>query len=196
MGQALIRDTRISPEAYLEGEQLADEKHEYIRGEIYAMAGASDSHVKVTLNAAITLRQHLRGSGCSTYIADMKVRLEKDNLFFYPDVMVSCDPADQSPDHKYAKQHPKLIIEVLSPSTEDRDRGSKFLHYRTLPSLQEYILVDPERYYVEIFRRQNGADWLLTTHTGVDARLSLHSIGLEVMLADWYEDVRFDTESA
>lgn len=192
MGYALLKDSRISPDEYLAGEQLADAKYEYIDGEVYAMAGASDRHVKVTLNAAIVIKQHLRGSGCSTYIADMKVRIGKDEAFFYPDVMVTCDPVDQLPEQDYAKNSPKLIIEVLSPSTESKDRGSKFMRYRQLVSLQEYVLIDPDDYYAEVFRRQNENEWLLSTCQGQAASLTLQSIGLTLSLLDLYEDVRFD----
>lgn len=191
MGYALLKDSRISPDEYLAGEQITDNKYEYIDGEVYAMAGASDSHVKVSGNAYALIKQHLRGSGCSTYIADMKVRIGQDEAFFYPDVMVTCDPADQLPEQDYVKNFPKLIIEVLSPSTESKDRGSKFIRYRQLVSLQEYVLVDPNHYYVEVFRRQNADEWLLSTCLGQDANLTLQSIGLTLSLLDLYEDVRF-----
>lgn len=156
------------------------------------MAGASDRHVKVMLNAALLIRQHLRGSGCSTYIADMKVRIGQDEAFFYPDVMVTCEPADQLPEQDYVKNHPRLIIEVLSPSTEDKDRGSKFMYYRKLASLQEYVLIDPRRYYLELFRRQGDAEWVLLILNGAEAMLELSSIGLRCTLMDFYEDVRLD----
>jgi Uncharacterized protein conserved in cyanobacteria len=192
MGYALRQDNYLTPEEYLDGEQFAIEKSEYVRGEVYAMAGASDRHVKVTLNAALLIKQQLRGSGCSTYIADMKVRIEADDTFFYPDVMVTCEPSDQLAERDYAKHHPKLIVEVLSPSTEDKDRGSKFISYRKLDSLEEYLLIDPRKYYVELFRRQNEDEWVLMTRSGAEASLTLNSIGLTCCLADFYDDVRFD----
>lgn len=148
--------------------------------------------MKVSGNTYAMIKTHLRGSGCSTYIADMKVRIGEDEAFFYPDVMVTCDPADQLPEQDYTKNAPKLIIEVLSPSTESRDRGSKFMHYRQLASLQEYVLIDPTHYYVEVFRRQNADEWLLRTCQGQDTSLILQSIGLTLSLLDLYEDVRFD----
>ena len=192
MAYALLQNTYITPEEYVEGEELAVEKSEYIQGEVYAMARASDRHVKVSGNAYTMIKMHLRGSGCSTYIADMKVRIAEDDAFFYPDVMVTCDPADQSAERDYAKHHPKLIVEVLSASTENKDRGSKFISYRKLASLEEYLLIDPRVYYVELFRRQNGDEWVLMTRSGADAMLTLNSIGLDCRLADFYDDVRFD----
>ncbi len=192
MGQALQQTTYITPEEYLEGEPLADTKSEYVNGEIEAMAGASDRHVTISGNAFALLKSHLRGSDCRTYISDMKVHVETDNAFYYPDVMVSCDPEDQQPAQDYAKRHPKLIIEVLSPSTADKDRGSKFASYRKLPSLEEYLLIDQADYYMELFRRQNSDEWVLMTRSGAEAVIELHSIGFTGTLAAFYEDVRWE----
>ena len=190
MGYALTEDLSITPEEYLEGEHLAADKSEYLNGHAYAMARASDAHVKVTLNAAVLLKSHLKGSGCSTYVADMKVRIGEDEAFFYPDVMVSCDPSDQLPEQDYIKNHPKLIIEVLSPSTEDIDRGRKFTLYRKLESLEEYLLIDPRKYAIELFRRQGNDEWLLLTRDGINTTIILESIGLTVSLDDLYDGIR------
>jgi len=111
----------LSPEAYLQLEQQSQTKHEYINGAVYAMAGASDAHVTISGNLFARLRSHLRGGGCRLYIADMKVRILDRNCFYYPDVMVTCNPQDQA--NSTYKQFPKLIVEVLSDSTEAFDRG-------------------------------------------------------------------------
>lgn len=190
MAHALQTPPYISAQDYLDQELHAETKHEYIDGEVHAMAGASDAHVKVTGNAYALLKSHLRGSGCSTYIADMKVRIGQDEAFFYPDVMVTCEPSDQLPEQDLVKNHPKLIIEVLSPSTEAHDRGKKFMLYRKLTSLEEYLLIDPRSYYVELFRRENDIQWSLTAIEGADSLLKLSSVGLQCTLADLYEDVR------
>ena len=190
MAQALQTPPYISAQEYLRLELSADTKHEYIDGEIHAMAGASDAHVKVTGNAYALLKNHLRGSGCSTYIADMKLRIGQDEAFFYPDAMVCCDPSDQLPEQDLVKNSPKLIIEVLSPSTEAHDRGKKFMLYRKLPSLEEYLLIDPRTYYVELFRRESDIQWSLTATDGPESLLTLNSAGLACCLADLYEDVR------
>lgn len=191
MEQALQQTTHITPEEYLAGEPLADFKSEYVDGEIEAMAGASDQHVTITGNSFALLKAHLRGSGCRIYASDMKVRVEADNAYYYPDVLVSCDEKDQQPEQDYAKRQPKLIIEVLSPSTADKDRGSKFASYRKLSSLEEYLLIDQADYYMELFRRQNGDEWVLMTRSGAEAVIELHSIGFSGSLADFYEDVRW-----
>lgn len=191
MAQAPQTPPYISAQEYLELEQAADNKHEYLDGEILAIAGASDAHVKVTGNAFALLKSHLRGSGCSTYIADMKLRIGQDDAFFYPDLMVCCDPADQLPEQDLVKNNPKLLIEVLSPSTEAFDRGKKFMLYRKLPSLEEYLLIDPRAYYVELFRKENDIQWSLTAVEGADSLLNLKSLEFTCALGDLYEDVRF-----
>lgn len=190
MGYALTEDSSLTPQEYLEGEYIAADKSEYFNGQAYAMAGAGDAHVKATLNAAVLLKNHLKGSGCSTYVADMKVRIGNDEAFFYPDVMVCCDPSDQFSEQNYIKNHPKLIIEVLSPSTEDIDRGRKFTLYRSLQSLQEYLLIDPRKYAVELFRRQSNQEWLLLTREGINSTITLSSIDLTLSLHELYDEIR------
>ena len=120
----------ISPEEYLDGEEISQIKHEYIRGEVYAMAGASDSHVTISVNLVILLGTHLRGTGCRVYVSDMKAQIETANIFYYPDVMVSCDERDRALTN--CKKYPCLIVEVLSKKTESFDRGDKFADYQEL----------------------------------------------------------------
>jgi Uma2 family endonuclease len=191
--QAIAERLLISTQEYIDGEPLADIRHEFIEGEIYAMAGAGDAHVKVTLNMALLLKSHLRGSGCSTYVADMKVRIADDDAFFYPDVMVTCDPEDQLPQQNYIKNTPKLIIEVLSPSTEVYDRGKKFILYRKLASLEEYVLINPREYYVELYRRRDHDSWLLFSFDKEDAMIEFKSVQMKCRLIDLYEDIVFST---
>lgn len=124
----------LTPDKYLQMEEQSDIKHEYIDGYIYAMAGALDSHVTIAGNLFALLRNHVRGSGCRAYIADMKARIESLNRYYYPDVMVSCDERDR--ETAAYKRFPCLIVEVLSNSTEAFDRGDKFADYQTLESLQ------------------------------------------------------------
>ena len=152
---------------------------------------SQNCHVKITLNAALLIKSHLRGSECSTYVSDMKVRIGKDEAFFYPDVMVCCNPLDQLPEQNYVKNSPKLIIEVLSPSTENKDRGEKFIHYRKLPSLEGYILIDPRLYYVEQYRRQTDNQWMLTSFEGPNTLLQLGSISLSCALTELLRGCNF-----
>ncbi len=180
----------LSPEEYLEAEKSSPVKHEYIQGQIYGMSGASDAHVTITANLVTLLRNHLRGSGCKVYPTDMKVRIESLNIFYYPDLMVTCNRDDTNLD--YFKRHPCLIIEILSPSTEAFDRGDKFSNYRELESLQEYVLVNQTRPSVECFRRNSEGLWVLHTY-GENQKLYLDSIDFSCLMAYPYEDVNFSS---
>lgn len=144
---------------YLAWEATQAERHEFVDGEVFAMAGAEDRHVTVTGNLYMALRQHLRGTPCRTFMADMKVQADAASSYFYPDVVVTCSAADA--DSRQIKREPLLIIEVLSPGTEAYDRGAKFQRYRQMPSLAEYALVDIERRRVDVFRKQPDGLWVL-----------------------------------
>lgn len=191
MSNALSKQNFMTQDEYLEGEPLAEEKHEYIDGEVYAMAGAGDAHTKVTLNTALQFKSHLRGSGCSTYVSDIKVGINKGEAYFYPDVMVTCKPSDQLPDCNYIKYSPKIIVEVLSPSTEAKDRGRKFILYRQIISLEEYILINPQKYYLEQYIRQDDDEWILRSYTGEEAKIHFKSITLTCSMLDLYDDIVF-----
>jgi Uma2 family endonuclease len=175
----------ISPEEYLEGEKFSEIKHEYIDGQVYAMAGASDGHVTVSMNVSMLLRNHLRGGGCRVYMLDMKAQIDVINRYFYPDVMVTCDTRDK--EFEYFKCYPCLIIEVLSESTEGYDRGKKFASYRHLESLQEYVLISPDRMSVECFRRNEDRQWVLYPYEKEEVHLA--SVDFRCAIAEIYEDV-------
>jgi Uma2 family endonuclease len=180
-------------EAYLAWENEQDQKHEYVDGEVFAMAGASENHVTIALNIAMALRAHLRGGPCRVFISDMKLRVDSANSFFYPDVFVTCSATDLAPQFK---NEALLVVEVLSPGTSAYDRGDKFARYRGLPSLQEYLLVDSEQRRAELFRRdpaREGERWLLYPRAGQQS-LELASVGLELTLDSVYEDVRLGVE--
>ena len=189
----LAEDHSISVEEYLAGEAVAPVRHEYIAGEVFAMAGATEEHATIALNVAALLRAHVRGSPCRVYIADMKLRVEPASAFFYPDVFVTCDARDAP--EPLAKRHARVIIEVLSESTEGYDRGAKFGDYRRLDSLDEYVLIDSRSRSCEVFRRRPEG-WLLDP-VPENGRLVLPSIGFECPLDALYEDVVFvQTEAA
>ena len=180
----------LTPEEYLQIEAQSPIKHEYIDGQTYAMAGASDPHVTIAGNLFALLRSHVRGSGCRVYISDMKTRIETLNRFYYPDVLVTCDPRDlETPTYK---RFPTLIVEVLSDSTEAFDRGDKFADYQTLESLREYVLINTKRQRVECFRRNDEGLWVLQFYTPQQTSFRLDSIGFEGMLDALYEDVVFE----
>ncbi|MCC3606755.1 MAG: Uma2 family endonuclease [Microcoleus sp. PH2017_29_MFU_D_A] len=182
----------ISPEEYLKLEELSQIKHEYIQGEIYARAGASDAHVTVAGNLLALLRNHVRGSGCRAYMSDMKARIESRNIYYYPDVMVTCDERDKA--FQSFKRHPCLIIEVLSTGTEGFDRGDKFADYQELETLQEYVLISQKRQRVECFRRNAEGLWVLYSYTQ-GSEIHLASVDFRTSMDSIYEDVIFTNES-
>lgn len=184
------RQPRFDEQAYLDWEAQQAEKHEYLDGEVFAMAGASDAHVTVAGNLFMALRTHLRGGPCSVFISDMKLHVQADNAFFYPDVFVTCAESDRA--QSLAKSAPTLVAEVLSPATSAYDRGAKFAAYRKLPSLREYVLIDPERLSVDLFRRDDAQDrWVLHPFEAQDT-VEFASVGLTLPMASVYEDVRLD----
>lgn len=188
MSQAALQP-HFDATAYLAWEAEQSQKHEYFDGEVFAMAGASDAHVTIALNVAMALRNHLRGGPCSVFISDMKLQVQEDNAFFYPDVFVTCDAQDRTQSH--SKRAPSLVVEVLSPSTSAYDRGAKFASYRKLASLQEVALIDSERLSVDVFRRDEQGRWVLYPFDA-DQQVELASVGLVMPMAAVYQDVRFD----
>lgn len=180
--------TYISPEEYLEGEKISPIKHEYREGEVYAMSGASKAHDKIAVNMLAMLSSHVRGTGCSVYSSDMKVRVEAADVFYYPDVKVTCDARDdRNPDEQFIR-YPRLIVEVLSPTTQGFDRGDKFANYRLIETLQEYVLISQERMMVECFRLNAEGRWVLYPY-GPGEEVHLASVEFRCPIADIYEKV-------
>ena len=177
----------LEPDAYLEVEQKSDIKHEYVNGLIVAMAGASRRHNLLTLALASMLRSHLRGTGCQTFASDMKVNASHkgNNIFYYPDVMVSCN---QKSNNNYVEDHPQIIIEVLSPSTEARDRMEKLAAYTAIPGLKEYVLVHQDKIAVDIYQ-STSAGWEVIRLTHEQEVAHLVSIDFSATLQEIYEDV-------
>jgi len=179
----------LTIEEYLQLEETSAIRHEYLGGQIFAMSGASKEHNTITLNIASRLRFHLRGGFCSVFMADMKVRIElanqNKNIFYYPDVIVTCAPQDQD---RFCLNYPCLIIEVLSPSTELTDRREKLVNYRTLDSLREYVLISQDEIKVEVYRQDELDNWSLEI-LGKGDDLKLTSVGLTLTMPDIYEDV-------
>ncbi len=181
----------LSPDEYLQLEATSPVKHEYRDGEVSARAGASDAHVTITGNLLTLLRNYVRGSGCRVYIADMKVRIEARNRFYYPDILVTCDPRDRETDTY--KRFPTLIVEVLSESTEAFDRGDKFADYQTLETLTEYVLINTRQQRVECFRRNAEGLWVLQSYSADTVIFQLQSLHFTAAIASLYEDVELET---
>jgi len=176
--------------AYLAWEETQSEKHEYIAGEVFAMAGARREHVVVSGNTFAALKQALRGGPCQAYIADMKLRVEQADAFYYPDVMVSYSAADHRAEQYLSE--PTLIVEVLSDAAAF-DRGNKFAAYRTLATLQEYVVIDIPARRVECYRRTPENDWLLHDYVG-DESCAFTSLGVAVPMAELFENVAVTEE--
>ncbi len=176
----------LTVEEYLHYEELSDIRHEYIKGQVYAMSGGSQEHDLISVNIITGLKNQLRGSGCRVFSGNMKVRIKQLDLFYYPDVSISCNPQDRQ---KYFLESPCLIFEVLSPSTERIDRQEKLINYRELNSLQEYVLVSQTEKKVEVYRRgDRPSDWSLATFLQNDI-VEFQSLGLQLSLSDIYDEV-------
>ncbi len=185
MGQAAPK-TVFTAADYLAWEPAQLDRHEYIDGEVFAMAGAEDWHVTVAGNLYIALRQHLSGSPCRTYMSDMRLHIAAANSYFYSDVLVTCSALDLA--SAMVKSEPKLIAEVLSPSTAAHDRGLKFSHYRSLASLEEYLLIDLDSRSTDCYRK--GADGLWVLHPFArDEPILLASVTLELSADQLFAEV-------
>jgi Uma2 family endonuclease len=168
---------------YLESEKTGPVRHEYLDGEVYAMSAASRRHNIIANNLNTHLRARLRGGPCQVFISDVKVHIEPLNFFYYPDVVVTCDPADND---EYVVSRPVLVAEVASPSTWAIDSREKLIAYRKLESLREYLLVSQDSITAELFRRDDKGNWW-SEQLGAEDELRLDSVDLRVPLSDIYE---------
>ena len=178
-----------SPQEYLAIERDAQEKHEYLNGEIFALAGASEKHNLITINIAASIHAQLKGTSCRVYSSDMRLRVSATGLYTYPDVVALCGDAHFDDEQRDTLLNPSLIIEVISKSTEGYDRGEKFAHYRRLESLKEYLLVSQDRYRVEHYVRQPDNQWLMSELSKLEASIELPSINCSLLLSDVYDRI-------
>ena len=186
-----VPKSRLTPEEYLTIERKAEFKSEYLNGETFAMAGASREHVLITGNVGGELRSQLKDRDCEVYSSDMRVRVSATGLYTYPDVAVVCGEPQFEDKHEDTLLNPKVLVEVLSKSTEGYDRGKKFEHCRSLTSLAEYVLIDQEKPHVEHFLRQTDQQWLLSETNDTNAVIYLPSIQSQLPLAEIYRKVQF-----
>jgi len=175
----------ISPEDYVEGERASEVRHEYVDGYVYAMAGASDDHNRISRIILTNLDNALRGKRCEPFGSDMKLKIPPTfaDVFYYPDAFVTCDPADNA---KYYRERPTVIFEVISPETERTDRREKAIAYRQIPTIEAYILVEQDRMAMTVLRRADPG-WQSETLEGPNAILKLPVIGVEIPLDRIYE---------
>src|SRR5436305_5350191 len=182
----------MSVEEYLAYDRASDVKHEYIDGYLVALAGGTTAHNHLTINMTVLLREHLgHSSPCRVYASDMRV-LATQKRYFFPDVVVSCDVTDHTEENDILYQ-PRLIVEVLSPSTEAKDRGMKFAFYQQRPSLQEYVLVNTQVQRVEVYRRQPEGAWLYQSYAA-SQQLVLSSLNVQFPLSALYAGLRIPIE--
>lgn len=186
---AVAKPKTISYSEYLERERVATTKSEYYAGEVFAMAGASRQHNFITGNLFAGLYAKLANSPCRPFLSDQRIRISVLDLGTYPDVSVVCGQLEGDKVDPEAITNPRVLVEVLSESTESYDRGKKFDFYRHVGSLEEYVLVSQKEPMVERFRRQPSGDWLLTVYKGLELTLELASIQADLPLEDIYRFV-------
>jgi Uma2 family endonuclease len=191
-----IPKTKLTPAEYLARERKAEFKSEYYRGETFAMAGASRFHNKVKENLIVELGIRFKGGPCQTFSSDQRVLVPATGLYTYPDIVIICGKPEYDAADRDTLVNPDAVIEVLSPSTENYDRGVKFRQYQQLPSVQEYILVSQTEPLVERYVRGSNGDWAYTAIPGLGGELALATVPARIPLAEIYNGVEFSDQSA
>ena len=181
-----------TPEEYLAIEEAAPYRSEYFNGEIFAMSGGSANHNRIARNLVMAMEAAFTGKPCEAFIADMRLLVQKNGLFTYPDVMVVCGGLQFAPSRRDTLTNPVVIMEVLSKSTEGYDRGAKFELYRALDTLHDYLLIDQFKAHIEHFQRLDDGRWLLQEFNQMEAVFHLESIGVEFSVAQIYQKVNWD----
>lgn len=179
---------RYTIEEYLEMERASDVKHEYYQGEIFAMAGASNNHNIISMNASTELRNQLKNKSCRPYGRDMRVHIPENTLFCYPDISIFCGSLTTTDKEKDTAIRPTIIIEILSKSTRTYDLTTKFDLYRNIPTLKEYILIDSERIYVTSFRINEHNRWVLQDYKTLQDTVLIPTVGVSLSMRDIYDD--------
>jgi Uma2 family endonuclease len=184
----LYKDRKLTIEEYFALEEELDQKFEYVDGEVFNMTGGTVNHGLISTNAIGTLYQLLHNTPCSVFNSDVRLQLDSVTNYFYPDAMVLCE---QGKIEKKYVQHPQIIIEVLSPSTEDYDHGKKFDFYRQIKSLQTYILLHQDRPQAKVYQRNTDNSWLLTEYSNLQDRIPVYK-ELSLLMANLYRQVDFE----
>ena len=185
----------LTPEEYLTIERAATYRSEFYRGEMFAMSGGTPKHSMISLNVTGELRSRLKGRRCAPYESNLRIKCST-GLYTYPDASVICGELEFDDQRKDTVLNPTLLVEVLSKSTEAYDRGKKFDHYRTIPTLLEYLLVLQGEPTIQRFWRNDDGSWTLTAVTGLDQTLKLLSIDVELPLAEIYDRIDFTPDEA
>jgi Uma2 family endonuclease len=183
----------ITPDEYLHRERKAEYRSEYFRGEMFAMAGASANHNLIVGNCIQTLGQQLKKKPCRVYPSDLKLRIQATGLYTYPDLSVVCGEPQLESEGGDVLLNPVVLIEVLSDSTEAYDRGKKFEHYRTIPTLKHYVLIAQDRHSIDCFTRREDGTWVLASCQELDENVELDAIECRLDSAEVYDKVVFAT---
>jgi Uma2 family endonuclease len=181
---------KLSIEEYLQFEKESIDKHEYYLGEIFAMSGASNKHVKIHSNLFIALGSLLRGKSCQPYGSDLRIHIPQNSLFTYPDLAIICNELISSDIDEDSFIQPAIIFEILSPSTRQYDRGEKFRLYRAIPNLKEYILIDSESINIEYFGINEKGFWELHEYKSINDQLALPSLSIAISIHEIYEGTK------
>ncbi|CAN5410114.1 Uma2 family endonuclease [soil metagenome] len=192
---ALPKKKKYTPEEYLALEEKAEFRSEYDNGEIVAMAGGSLNHQQITVNLTVFFDSKIRKKGCRVLPSEMKIWVESIGKFYYPDVTIICEKPKFYKKRNDTIENPKLLIEVLSDSTEAKDRGEKFFAYQTLGSLQEYVLVSQDKHLVETFTKQADGSWRYLATIGLKSKVYFESVQTELSLKEIYDLVEFEEEN-
>jgi Uma2 family endonuclease len=193
MMMAQTRSKIYTAEEYLEIEVDAEERHEYIDGEIILMTGGTPNHNEIASNLMVLLKLAFKGKPYRTFITDQRLWIPQLNKFTYPDVMVVSQPVQLQAGRTDTVTNPLLIAEVLSQGTRSYDKDGKFVAYRTVPSFQEYLLIDQYTVYVEHYAKTNEQQWIFREYKNLDDRVVLSKVPLEFNLADLYENIQFES---
>ena len=184
-----LAQTKWTAAEYLDFERRAEEKHEFLNGEIFAMSGASKEHNRIAWNLVTLLGPQLDARGCEGFVGDMRVHIPATGLYTYPDLAVACDAPRFEDDELDTLLNPIALFEILSASTDGYDRGKKFAHYRSLDSLRVYVLIAQDEPRIEIFSRRDDGGWILQEAVGLDAAIAVEEIGAELRLREIYARV-------
>lgn len=180
---------QVSPQDYLRFERGAKEKHEYFEGQVIAMAGASLAHNRIVSNVIGEIRTHLKNKSCEILPSDIRISVPAFESYMYPDATIVCDKPEMEDDQFDTLKNPTVIFEVLSPSTEDYDRGKKFFFYRQIPSLKEFIVIDSTKYFIEVSSRQADGSWKFEEVNDVNSEMKIATIDCRLPLQELYKNV-------
>jgi Uma2 family endonuclease len=188
---AVYNKARLTEEEYLEFEKNSPEKHEYFQGEVFAMAGAGTDHNIIFSNVFIGLGSLLKGKPCKPFGSDMRVYIPENTLYTYPDISIFCNAINHSSKDEDTLISPSVIIEILSPSTKNYDMGGKFMLYRDIPTLKEYLMIDSASFRVQVFAVNQQNHWELTECKAIQDSLFIPSLEIKLPLKEVYEGVEF-----